>query len=468
MRVGRFFAAVLLSASSATAMLLPDVTGQALPEKYIVVFKQGVTDAQIASHHNFLTTSILATSTPQFRIQNGDSSDSQKQFSASMIGNPADIGAYGVHKVYDFADFKGYAVKLPKDAVKDLEDHPIVDFVEEDRIVSILGEQKDPPSWGLQRISNRDLPLSKSYKYPDSAGEGVNVFIIDTGIHIAHPEFEGRAKIGKTVVKDNDKDGNGHGTHVAGTIGSKTYGVAKKATLIAVKVLDSRGYGDTSGVIEGIEFVATEGPKSRRKTVANMSLGGPASKALDRAVQGAIKAGVVFAVAAGNSGRDACKLSPAGVPEAITVAASDKNDRLASFSEKGECVDVIAPGVDITSTWNNGRTNTISGTSMASPHVAGVVALALAEGNFTTVAEVHDYIKAIASKDRVKGALGKTPNSLLYNNVKGGKRPDDEPVEPTPGEDEPDEPGNGECPFPQCLFDPSCTGCCVDCMFAKK
>ncbi|KAJ3040248.1 serine protease [Rhizophlyctis rosea] len=453
-------------------MLLPDMTGLAVPDKYIVVFKEGVTDAQIASHHNFLSTSVLSTSVPQFRIQGADrDNDEEPAFRTQMVGGDT----YGVHKVYDFADFKGYAAKLPKEAIDELKDQPIVDFIEEDRIVSILDEshnpeQKNPPSWGLQRISTRDLPLSKTYTYPASAGEGVNVYVIDTGIHIAHPEFEGRAKIGKTVVKDNDKDGNGHGTHVAGTIGSRSYGVAKKATLIAVKVLDSRGYGDTSGVIEGIEFVATEGPKSAKggkKAVANMSLGGPASKALDRAVQGAIKAGVVFAVAAGNSGRDACKLSPAGVKEAITVAASDKNDRIASFSEKGECVDVIAPGVDITSTWNDGKINTISGTSMASPHVAGVVALAVAEGNFTTVEEIHDYIKAVASKDRVKGSLGKTPNSLLYNNVVGGKRPDDEPVEPTPGEDEPDEPGNGECPFPQCLFDPSCTGCCTNCFAAK-
>lgn len=225
-----------------------------------------------------------------------------------------------------------------------------------------------------------------------------------------------------------------------------------------MKVLDARGSGTTSDVIAGIEYVATTAPKTGRKSVANMSLGGGASTALDRAVKAAIRAGVVFAIAAGNSGRDACLLSPARVPEAITVAASDRNDRIASFSERGTCVDIIAPGVDITSTWNNGRTNTISGTSMATPHVAGVVALALAEGNFSSPAQVETYLKVIASKDRIAGTLAKTPNNLLYNGVKGGKIPDDEPAEPAPlppnDPTEPD-PGEGVCPFPQCLFDPA-------------
>ncbi|RKO88507.1 peptidase S8/S53 domain-containing protein [Blyttiomyces helicus] len=276
-----------------------------------------------------------------------------------------------------------------------------------------------PPSWGLQRISNRDLPLSKTYVYPDSAGANVDAYIIDTGVLIKHPEFQGRARVGKSFTDDGDADGNGHGTHVAGTIGSISYGVAKKVNLIAVKVLDARGSGTISAVLGGIDWVAKEAPKSGRKSVANMSLGGGKSRAMEDAVKAAIKAGVVFAVAAGNSAGDACKVSPAGVAEAITVAASDKNDRLASFSEWGSCVDVIAPGVDITSTWNNGKINTISGTSMASPHVAGVVALALAEGNFSSPAAVEHYLKSVSSKDRITGSLRSTPNNFLYNNVLG-------------------------------------------------
>jgi len=452
--------------ASASAMLLPDMTGQSLPEQYIVVYKKDVTDAQIASHENWLLSTVAPA--PGLQVQGGNGGDS-----VTLGGD--DYEAYGIRRKYNFKGFKGYAAKLPKEAVKDLSNDPYVDYIEEDKVVSILGEQKAPPSWGLQRISSRDLPLSKDFKYPDSAGANVTVYVIDTGIFYKHKEFEGRATVGKSFTKDGDNDGNGHGTHVAGTIGSKTYGIAKKVDLIAVKVLDARGSGQTSDVIGGIEFVAVEGPKKAKKgglSVANMSLGGGKSRAIDNAVKAAIEAGIVFAVAAGNSAGDACKLSPAGVEEAVTVAASDKNDNLASFSEKGKCVDIIAPGVDITSTWNKlGGINTISGTSMASPHVAGVLALAIAEGNFTTPAQVKDYLKAIASKDRIKGNLRQTPNSLLFDNVKGGARPDDEPVEPEPVPEDPNDPGDGDgaCPIPQCLFDPACTSCCIECLwFSKK
>ena len=339
--------------------------------------------------------------------------------------------------------------------------------------MTIQGTQKSAP-WGLTRISSRDHPSTASheYTYPDSAGTGVTAYVIDTGIFVNHPEFQGRARFGRSFTKDGARDGNGHGTHVAGTIGSKSYGVAKNVSLVAVKVLDARGSGSTSDVIAGIQWAAKDAAASKskyRKSVANMSLGGGASTALDKAVKAAVASGLVFGIAAGNSGRDACLLSPARVPEAITVAASDIDDNLASFSEKGKCVDIIAPGVDILSTWNNGKTNTISGTSMATPHVVGVVALALAEGEFATVKEVHDYIKAVSSKDKIAGSLRGAPNNLLYNNVLGGGFPDDEPKEPAPQpEPEPEDPSEGECPIPQCLFDPACTSCCVDCVFRRK
>nr|KAJ3420227.1 serine protease [Polyrhizophydium stewartii] len=384
---------------------------------------------------------------------------------------------FGIFHKYNLGGFKGYSARLPSFVAKLLKDHSDIAHVEEDKVVTLFGTQPKAPSWGLTRISVRDHPEAsvKSYTYPDSAGTGVTAYVIDTGIFVKHPEFQGRARFGASFTSETgaekNADGNGHGTHVAGTIGSKTYGVAKNVTLVAVKVLDGQGSGTTSGVIAGIDWAAKDVAKNNangkpRKSVANMSLGGGASAALDKAVKAAINAGLVFAIAAGNSGGDACKLSPARVPEAITVAASDKDDKLASFSERGTCVDIIAPGVDITSTWMNGKTNTISGTSMATPHVCGVVALALAEGSFATVKEVHDYVKTIASKDRIAGSLRGAPNSLLYNNVLGGGIPDDEPKEPKPQpEPEPEPPTEGECPIPQCLFDPECTSCCVDCLW---
>jgi subtilisin family serine protease len=330
--------------------------------------------------------------------------------------------------------------------------------------MTILDAQPNPPSWGLKRIGSRDLPLPSDYTYPDSAGEGVDAYIVDTGVLITHPDLKGRAKIGASFSTDNnDKDGNGHGSHVAGTVAGAKFGVAKKATIIAVKVLNSQGSGTNSDVIAGIEWVGTNAPKTGRKSVANMSLGGGASRALDEAVRAAIKNGVMFAVAAGNSAGDACKLSPARVKEALTVAASDKNDRLASFSERGPCVDIIAPGVDITSSWNNGRENTISGTSMASPHACGVLALAASEHNFSTPAELKNFVIGIGSRKKVSGVPSNTPNILLYADVNAEPSPEEPPEKPDPTDPEdPEDPEEGVCPIPQCLFDPSCTGCCIE------
>ncbi|KAJ3334377.1 hypothetical protein HDU76_000070 [Blyttiomyces sp. JEL0837] len=349
---------------------------------------------------------------------------------------------------------------------------PEIAFIEQDQIMTIMDYdyQDNPPSWGLKRIGSRTLPLPKNYTYPDSAGEGVDAYIVDTGCTIAHPDFEGRAVVGASFSTDkNDKDGNGHGTHVAGTVAGAKFGVAKKAKIVAVKVLNSQGSGTNSDVIAGVEWVATNAPKRSKKAVANMSLGGGASAALDKAVKAAVEAGVPFAVAAGNSAGDACKLSPARVKEAVTVAASDSKDKLASFSERGACVDIIAPGVDITSTWNNGKENTISGTSMASPHVCGVLALAMGEKEFPNPKAVKDFIIGIGTRAAVTGVPKNTVNVLLYADVTAEPQPADpnEPEKPEPGEpDEPEEPEEGVCPFPQCLFDPSCTSCCfegVDC-----
>jgi len=463
---------LLITACLCWPVSFNDMIGKAVPHQYIVVFKE---DAKINLHFDWLQ-KVMTPVMPMFSMQD----DARVE---DFVENKSfDFNWFGIMHKYSLPHFQGYSARLPFFIVELLKHLPEIETIEEDIVMGITtpvdadgedpeGNQEKTPAWGLIRIANRELPerSDKTYSFPISAGTGVTAYVIDTGVRVSHPEFQGRARIGKSFSGDGTRDGNGHGTHVAGTIGSKTYGVAKNVSIVAVKVLDNRGSGTTSNVIAGIDWAAkdtkSKNGSGKRKSVANMSLGGGASAALDKAIKAAIKHGLVFAVAAGNSAGDACSLSPARVPEAITVAASDKYDKLASFSEKGKCVDIIAPGVDILSTWNNGRTNVISGTSMATPHVAGAVALALAEGNFDTVAEVHDYMKEVASKDKIEGRLKGAPNSLLYNKVSGGDFPDDEPREPLPVPEDPNEPDEpeGECPIPRCLFDPACTSCCVDC-----
>jgi subtilisin family serine protease len=297
--------------------------------------------------------------------------------------------------------------------------------VELDGVMTISATQSPTPSWGLDRIDqiNRiDPAVPSAYTY-NSTGSGVTAYVIDTGIRITNGDFGGRATSGINKVGTDSSatdDCNGHGTHVAGTIGGATYGVAKGVNLVAVRVLDCSGSGSTSGVIAGIDWVTQN--HTTGKAVANMSLGGGASTAMDTAVRNSIAAGIVYSIAAGNSGNDACRTSPARVTEAITVGASDSADRIASFSNIGPCLDLFAPGVGITSDWITSPTNTISGTSMAAPHVAGVAALCLASANATcsnsTATAVRDAIVNRASPDKVTGMRAKdkktTVNRLLY------------------------------------------------------
>lgn len=279
-------------------------------------------------------------------------------------------------------------------------------------------EQADAP-WGLSRVSQRERPaLLDRYVYPESAGKGVDVYIIDTGINIEHEEFEGRARWGKTIpLFDMDIDGNGHGTHCAGTIGGKTFGLAKKANLYAVKVLRTNGFGTNADVIKGVEWVIREGKRrarTGRKAVANMSLGGGRSISLERVVNRAVASGIHFAVAAGNDNEDACNYSPAAAKGPVTVGASTRADDMAFFSNHGSCVDIFAPGLDILSTWIGAKnaTNTISGTSMASPHVAGVMALYLAERDLTPE-ELKAMLIEHSGKDLLSELPDDTENRLL-------------------------------------------------------
>ncbi|MET8204760.1 S8 family serine peptidase [Streptomyces sp. NPDC005373] len=274
--------------------------------------------------------------------------------------------------------------------------------------------QDNPPSWGLDRIDQADTAGDKKYTYPDSAGEGVTAYVIDTGVRVSHKDFGGRATSGFDAIDndDNADDGNGHGTHVAGTIAGEAHGVAKKAKIVAVRVLDNEGSGTTEQVVAGIDWVTKnhQGP-----SVANMSLGGGADEALDAAVQKAIASGVTFAVAAGNESADASAGSPARVKEAITVASSTKDDKQSDFSNYGSVVDIYAPGSDITSDWNTGddATNTISGTSMATPHVVGAAAVYLGGHKDATPADVSKALTDGATPDKISNASEGTPNKLL-------------------------------------------------------
>ncbi|TQK51196.1 peptidase inhibitor I9 [Streptomyces sp. SLBN-118] len=303
---------------------------------------------------------------------------------------------------------------LSETEAKRLAADPAVAKVVQNKKFSINATQDNPPSWGLDRIDQADTAGDKKYTYPDSAGEGVTAYVIDTGVRISHKDFGGRAAHGFDAVDNDDSadDGNGHGTHVAGTIAGTAHGVAKKAKIVAVRVLDNNGSGTTEQVVAGIDWVTKnhKGP-----SVANMSLGGGADEALDEAVRKAIASGVTFAVAAGNESADASQGSPARVKEAITVASSTKEDAQSAFSNFGEIVDIYAPGSDITSAWNDSDegTKTISGTSMATPHVVGAAAVYLGAHQDATPEQVAKALTDGATADKITNPSAGTPNKLL-------------------------------------------------------
>ncbi|MFF3398083.1 S8 family peptidase [Streptomyces sp. NPDC002659] len=314
---------------------------------------------------------------------------------------------------------QGFSATMSGEKAAKLAADPRVAYVEQNATVRLNDTQANP-TWGIDRIDQRDLPLSKSYTYKTTASN-VNAYIIDTGIRTSHSEFGGRASVGTDTVGggQNGQDCNGHGTHVAGTVGGRTYGVAKAVKLIAVRVLNCQGSGTTAGVIAGIDWVTAH---AKKPAVANMSLGGGVNTSLDNAVKKSVASGVSYAIAAGNGNflglpANACNYSPARVPEAITVGATDNTDRRASFSNYGTCLDLFAPGVNITSSWKDSdtATNTISGTSMATPHTAGVAALYLATHATATPAQVRDAIVNGATTGKVQDPRTGSPNKLLYS-----------------------------------------------------
>ncbi|MFD9433673.1 S8 family peptidase [Streptomyces sp. NPDC060002] len=340
---------------------------------------------------------------------------SQAGFKASSATGKNLVKGYGgtVGKTFGSA-LNGYTATLSATEARRLAADPAVATVEQNQTVRVSDTTQSSAPWGLDRVDQTSLPLSGTYTYPDTAGSGVTAYVIDTGVRITHSQISGRASYGYDAV-DGDttaSDGNGHGTHVATTIAGSTYGVAKKAKIVAVRVLDNAGSGTTAGVIAGIDWVTNNhsGP-----SVANLSLGGGASTTLDTAVRNSIASGVTYAVAAGNSSANASSYSPARVTQAITVGATTSTDARASYSNYGSVLDIFAPGSSITAGWytSDTATNTISGTSMATPHVAGAAAVYLAGHTSATPAQVATALVNGATSNVVTSPGTGSPNKLL-------------------------------------------------------
>ncbi len=385
------------ASDNSPAPLLNADSPNAIPGQYIVVFKE----------------------------------NTARQATNSIMNETINLYGGELNFVYGAA-INGFAAKLPEKAIEALRENPNVAFIEVDQTISLTNSQSNA-TWGLDRIDQRNLPLNSTYTY-NNTGSGVNAYIIDTGIRRTHNEFGGRAFVGYDSIGDgrNSDDCNGHGTHVAGTVGGSVYGVAKAVNLYAVRVLNCQGSGTNAGVIAGVDWVTANHVKP---AVANMSLGGGASTALDNAVNNSISAGVTYAVAAGNSNANACNYSPARVANALTVGSTTSTDARSSFSNFGNCVNIFAPGSSITAAWHtsNTATNTISGTSMASPHVAGVAVLYLQ--SFPTASPATVFNAVInGSTTGVLSSIGNgSPNRLLYSLLTGsGPSPTATPLPPTP------------------------------------
>jgi len=355
----------------------------------------------------------------EFIITLDETSDATLQQVESEIEKIVKASNGAVLHKYEHS-IQGFAIRTNEEGVSMLRKMNGV-HIEANLAVHTMFECNDQTdaTWGLVRVSEHDLKIDGHYHYEtESSGAQVDAYIIDTGIFTEHEDFEGRASWGTDTV-DNPSpktDGNGHGTHVAGTVAGKEYGVAKKANLIAVKVLGASGSGTMAGVIKGVDWTTAAHKKSGRKSVANMSLGGGFSAALNAAVDASVKAGIAYAVAAGNENQNACNVSPASAAGPVTVGATTNVDARSYFSNWGTCVDVFAPGSAITSAWigSKSATNTISGTSMASPHTAGVLARYFSAFPASTAEQAQKALTDVASVDKITDVRTGSPNKLLF------------------------------------------------------
>ncbi|MGI5260170.1 S8 family peptidase [Streptomyces angustmyceticus] len=310
--------------------------------------------------------------------------------------------------------FTGYAAAMTGAQARRVAADPRVAYVEQDAEVSGSAVQDNPPSWGLDRIDQHALPLDKSYRYPGTAGN-VTAYVVDTGVRTSHTQFQGRAALGVDEVGDghDGQDCAGHGTHVAGTIGGKDHGVAKGAKLVSVRVLNCDGKGSASSIIAAADWITAHAAKP---AVVNMSINGPKSSSEDSAIKKSIASGVTWVVSSGNEGKDACANSPGDIAPALVVNNATADDKRRSDSNYGSCTDLFAPGTGINSAWNTGdtATHTLTGTSMAAPHVTGAAALYLSAHPNASPSEVHAALVDNATPGRISGAGSATPNRLLY------------------------------------------------------